>query len=169
MEIIGQCRLCLKHGPLKDSHFISQAAYKRVRGKGKNPHPLIIQADKAIQTSDQTRAHVLYGECEQRFSKNGAGAFFRNYYRGPGKFRLLEILTDQTALSEDDQIAVYAVPEFTKPGRKIVPLAKEAESGYRSLVSSTFEGADCTSEVDTNLIATHLLCYISMYNKTDHA
>jgi hypothetical protein len=57
--MVGECRLCRKRSELRDSHFIPQAAYKRVRGEGKNPHPLVVQTDKAFQTADQIRAHLL--------------------------------------------------------------------------------------------------------------
>jgi hypothetical protein len=112
MEIVGHCRLCLKQGPLRDSHFIPQAAYKRVRGEGRNTHPLVIQTDGVVQTSVQMRAHLLCHDCEQLLSKNGENTFFRNCYWKPGEFRLLEILRRQEALFEDDQFSTYVVPEF---------------------------------------------------------
>lgn len=111
MKVVGQCRLCLREAELRDSHFIPQAAYKRVRGEGKNPNPIVVQDGKAVQTSAQTRAHLLCHDCEQRLSKNGEHAFFLNCYRGPGKFRLLQVLKEQKPLLEDDRFAAYAVPE----------------------------------------------------------
>ena len=111
MEIIGQCRLCLNERPLRDSHFIPQAAYKLVRGKGKNPHPLVVSADKALQTSFQTRAHLLCHECEQRLSKNGEDTFFRNCYRGPENFRLLQLLRLGKPVLEDERFAAFIAPD----------------------------------------------------------
>lgn len=56
---MGKCRLCLNDAELRDSHFIPQAAYKRVRGQGANPHPVVVHGRKVIQTAAQTRAHLL--------------------------------------------------------------------------------------------------------------
>jgi hypothetical protein len=111
MTVVGRCRLCLNEAGLQNSHFIPQAAYKRVRGEGKNPNPIVVQDGKTIQTSAQTRAHLLCHDCEQRLSKNGEHTFFLNCYRGPGKFRLLQVLKEQKPLLEDDRFAAYAVPE----------------------------------------------------------
>jgi hypothetical protein len=115
MKRVGQCRLCLNQGELQNSHFIPQAAYKLVRGDGKNPNPLVVQADKVVQTSAQTRAHLLCHACEERLSKNGENAFFRNCYRGPGKFKLLQILRSQNPMLEDEKFAVYALSETETP------------------------------------------------------
>lgn len=111
MNLTGQCRLCLNHAELQDSHFIPQAAYKRVRGQGTNLHPIVIHGRKAVQTSAQTRAHLLCHDCEELFSRHGEDGFFRNCYSGPGQFRLLEVLRRQTPLLEDDHFAVHSVPE----------------------------------------------------------
>lgn len=106
----GQCRLCLTVAELQDSHFIPQAAYKLVRGAGKNPHPLHVQKDKVVQTSAQLRGHLLCHECEQRLHRNGEDAFFKYCYRGPGNFRLLDVLRQQAPLIENERTAIYAVP-----------------------------------------------------------
>ena len=113
MKIRGQCRLCLNEADLRDSHFIPKAAYRLVRGQGTNPHPLVVQTDMVLQTSAQTRAHLLCHECEQRLSRNGENAFFQYCYRGPGKFKLLPLLLSTPPALEDDNGAVYAVPETT--------------------------------------------------------
>jgi hypothetical protein len=111
MGAVGQCRLCLNRAELQDSHFTPQAAYKLLRGTGKNPHPIVAQQGRATQTAVQTRAHLLCHDCEQRLCKNGEDAFFRYCYRGPGKFKLLHILLAQAPLLEDDLFAAYAVPK----------------------------------------------------------
>ena len=111
MKALGQCRLCLNEAQLQDSHFIPKAAYKLVRGEGKNPNPIVVQDGKAVQTSAQTRAHVLCYDCEQRLSKHGEHTFFRNCYQGPRKFRLLQVLRGQNPIFEDGQSVAYAIPE----------------------------------------------------------
>ena len=111
MKVEGQCRLRLKNATLQDSHFIPQAAYKLILGDGKNPNPFVNDGRKAVQTSAQTRAHLLCYDCEQRLSKNGEDAFLRTCYRGPGDFRLLQTLREQTPVAEDEQFAAYPVPD----------------------------------------------------------
>lgn len=107
---VGRCRLCLNQAELQDSHFIPQAAYRLVRGEGKNPHPLHLQEGKVVQTSAQSRAHLLCRLCEQRLHQNGENTFFRYCYRRPGEFRLLEALRCTVPLIETDRIAIHAVP-----------------------------------------------------------
>src|ERR1700680_4554463 len=109
MPVIGQCRLCLKEGLLQDSHFIPQAAYRLVRGEGKNPHPLVVQTDKAVQTSVQMRAHVFCRDCEQRFHERGEDTFFRYCHRDSEGFKLLATLRKTAPVLESTSAAVYVV------------------------------------------------------------
>jgi hypothetical protein len=111
MNLTGQCRLCLNQAELQDSHFIPQAAYKRLRGEGKNPHPFVNDGRKAIQTAAQTRAHLLCHDCEQRLCKQGEDAFFRYCYHEPGKFKLLNVLREQKPMVENERWAAYVVPD----------------------------------------------------------
>lgn len=107
MPVAGQCRLCLKEGMLQDSHFIPQAAYRLMRSKGKNPHPVVAQKEQATRTSAQMRAHVFCRDCEQRFHKNGEDTFFRYCYRGPGRFKLLQTIRATAPVLEDARVAVH--------------------------------------------------------------
>jgi hypothetical protein len=111
MKVVGHCRLCLNEAELLDSHFIPKAAYRLIRGDGKNPHPYVNDGRKAIQTASQWRANLLCDQCEQRFSKNGEDAFFRYCYHGTGKFKLLDVLREQNPMVENDRWAAYVVPE----------------------------------------------------------
>lgn len=111
MKVVGWCLLCRNEAELQDSHFIPQGAHKRVRGDRRNPHPIVIQSGKAVQSAAQTRAHLLCHDCEGRFSNNGENAFYRNCYRGSGKFRLLQVLRALKSMLEDERFAVYALPE----------------------------------------------------------
>src|ERR1039458_1416802 len=111
MGVVGRCRLCLNPAELQDSHFIPKAAYKLIRGEGKNPHPLVVQTDKVVQTSAQTRAHLLCRDCEQRLHRQGEDTFFHYCYRGPGKFRLLTMLRAHAPLVDNGRFAAYVVPE----------------------------------------------------------
>ena len=111
MKVEGQCRLCRYQAELRDSHFIPKAAYRLVRGVGKNPHPFVNDGRKSLQTASQWRANLLCDECEQRFSKKGEDAFFRYCYHGPGKFKLLQVLREQNPMVENERWAAYVVPE----------------------------------------------------------
>lgn len=111
MAIFGRCRLCFEEAPLQDSHFIPQAAYRLVRGGGRNPHPIVVQTDNAVQTSVQMRKHLLCGECEQRLHRLGEDTFFRLCYRGPGKFRLLDALRANKPLLTDHKRDVYVIDD----------------------------------------------------------
>jgi hypothetical protein len=106
----GRCRLCLEQKRLHDSHFIPQAAYKLIRGSGRNPNPLHVRPGKAVQTSAQVKDYLLCGECEQRLAE-GEDTFFRYCCGGAGDFTLLEMLRAQPPITADIHYAVYAVPE----------------------------------------------------------
>ena len=110
-SIVGQCRLCLNVTKLQHSHFISQAAYKRLRGDGKNPHPLLSDGRTVIQTAMQVRAHLLCYDCEQRFANNGENTFFRYCYQNSRRFPLLTLLRRLKPVSEEDRFAIHAVPQ----------------------------------------------------------
>ncbi len=109
VAVIGRCRLCLKDARLQHSHFIPQAAYKLVRGEGKNPHPLVLQTDKAIQTSAQMRAHVFCRDCEQRFHEYGEDTFFRYCHRDSESFKLLAMLRKTPPVLQSEAAAVYII------------------------------------------------------------
>ena len=109
MAVIGRCRLCLNEAVLLDSHFIPQAAYRLVRGEGKNPHPLVVQTDKAMQTSVQMRAHLFCRDCEQRFHECGENTFFRYCHRESEGFKLLAMLRETLPVLESTNAAVYVV------------------------------------------------------------
>jgi hypothetical protein len=107
----GQCRLCHNEAELRDSHFISQAAYRLVRGEGPNLNPVVIRPGKALQTSYQIRGDLLCHSCEQRLSTLGEDAFFRNCYRGPGDFGLLNVLRQLQPVVDVENATVYSLPE----------------------------------------------------------
>jgi hypothetical protein len=52
--MIGTCRLCqTPNSDLQASHIVPRWAYKRARGNGKNPNPVVISRTRAVQISDQ--------------------------------------------------------------------------------------------------------------------
>src|SRR5690349_11649502 len=109
MPVHGRCRLCLREAQLQDSHYIPQAAYRLVRGEGKNPHPLVVQTDKVLQTSLQMRAHAFCQDCEQRFHQGGEDTFFRYCHRESDGFRLLAALRKTLPVLENASTAAYVV------------------------------------------------------------
>jgi hypothetical protein len=111
MATMGRCRLCRNEAELQDSHFIPQAAYKLVRGEGKNPHPLVVQADKAVQTSAQMRAHMFCRDCEQRFHDGGEDTFFRYCHRESEGFKLLAMLRKTPPVLESANAALYVAAD----------------------------------------------------------
>lgn len=108
---MGICRLCLKMKPLMDSHMLSKAAYKRVRGEGRNPHPYFASEDMAIQTSHQITDYLLCADCEKRFSEEGENPFFQYCLQPDGRFRLLEELRSNGPVLETADHDIYQMPE----------------------------------------------------------
>ncbi len=69
-SMIGMCRLCqTPNSDLQDSHIMPAWAYKRARGDGKNPNPVVISGKRAVQISDQVTEYLLCRGCEDRFGK----------------------------------------------------------------------------------------------------
>jgi len=101
----------LTNAELQNSHFISKAAYKRVRSADENPNPFINDGMKALQTAKQITAHVLCFDCEQRLARSGEDAFFRSCYQPSGSFPLLELLKENKPLYENDRFAGIVVQE----------------------------------------------------------
>jgi hypothetical protein len=72
----GTCHLC-RRSPveLRRSHIIPSWAYKRMRlrddavegTKRKNPNPVLLREDQAVQVSNQITDDLLCDDCEQRF------------------------------------------------------------------------------------------------------
>ena len=69
---IGECRLCKLTAELKNSHFIPAAFYKAAKRSDPNQEdPIVVTKNVVLQTSKQATAHLLCGECEDRFNKSG--------------------------------------------------------------------------------------------------
>jgi len=112
MNPIGICRLCLKERELKNSHFISKAAYKHLLGgDGKNQNPYLVNEQLSVQTSNQITAHAFCAECEDRFNKCGETTFFQYCYQSDGTFRLLDELRKMPPIEENKTHIVYRVPD----------------------------------------------------------
>jgi hypothetical protein len=91
--VIGKCKLCLKEANLKKSHLLPAAIYKRLRNeREKNPNPVLISTNTAVQTSKQIWAHLLCADCEQRLNKNGEHWVLGNCIQEDGSFPIASIL-----------------------------------------------------------------------------
>jgi hypothetical protein len=105
----GQCALCLKDRKLHDSHLVSAAAYKPLLAtNSRNRHPLIISNTFAYQTSRQAKDYLLCFECEQRFREGGEDWVLTHSYRGPGQFKLRDILRSNSPRFSDPESAIYS-------------------------------------------------------------
>ena len=92
----GQCKLCLQHTSLKNSHFLPAGVYKRLRDTNeKNPNPWMLSKKTVVQTSKQKTAPLLCLECEQRFSKNGEHWVLGHCLQEDGSFPLASILASR--------------------------------------------------------------------------
>jgi len=68
--MIGTCRLCeTPNSDLQDSHIIPKWAYRRLRGDGPQPDPVVMTDGVATQKSGQVSEYLLCAVCEDRFGK----------------------------------------------------------------------------------------------------
>ena len=68
---VGKCRLCLRTGPLQNSHFIPAALYKF------GPKPMFATRKTAGSGMRELQTYLLCRECEQRFNRNGESELIR--------------------------------------------------------------------------------------------
>ena len=109
MEHIGQCRLCLNNGILKDSHLLPKSMYKLMHSSNSSKTaPYLITNQKIHQTSQQVKQYLLCGDCEQRFSKKGETWVMRNCWRSEDQFHIKEILDKTEPLISSDGLKAYA-------------------------------------------------------------
>jgi hypothetical protein len=94
----GTCALCLKHGPIRDSHLIPKAAYRLIR-KISGESPVIITKRLVGTTDLQLHHYLLCDQCELRFSGPERYALSQ-CYRGR-RFRLQELLGTLDPLVRD--------------------------------------------------------------------
>src|SRR5713101_7481238 len=93
MSVIGTCKLCRSSGvELRDSHFLSKAAYKLLRESQDGQSPIMMDSKIAICTDLQVRGRVFCRSCEDLLNKNGEGWVLRNCYRHEKGFALKDKL-----------------------------------------------------------------------------
>lgn len=89
----GTCKLCLRTAELRKSHLIPDFYYRLIRdANSPNPNPIIVTRRRATPTSRQTVAHVLCGDCENLFSRNGERYTSQQVFNGT-TFPLLNYLS----------------------------------------------------------------------------
>jgi 5-methylcytosine-specific restriction endonuclease McrA len=73
------CRLCGVHGPLKLSHIVSKAAYRRIPEgpdvEVPERQPVKVTATTSVRTNEQWTERLLCARCEDRFGKWETYAF----------------------------------------------------------------------------------------------
>src|SRR5213593_1799201 len=105
MKHEGQCRLCLRHAELRDSHLIPKSVYKLLRNEAfTNPNPYILGRESGGQKSTQIRQYLLCQDCEQRFSARGESWVIANCWRGEGRFPIQEVLEQSTPIIANDEL-----------------------------------------------------------------
>lgn len=81
---IGDCRLCGKRRPLRNSHLIPAGIYSIVRaGIPADEHPVLLVDGAAIYSDSQIQAYLLCDDCEDRFNKNGEAWTIAHCWHNP--------------------------------------------------------------------------------------
>ncbi len=104
---VSICSLCKDNKPV-DSHLLPKATYQIVVNTSKSNNPVLIKADKVVQTSAQVRSSFLCSTCEGQLNKYGENHVLRYTYKKAGNFKLQEILNKLTPEYEIDNALVYS-------------------------------------------------------------
>ena len=68
----GDCKLCLQHGELQNSHLIPTSVFRNLRARdASNPNPLIFSSEHMVQTSEQPTSYLCCRSCEDIFNDGG--------------------------------------------------------------------------------------------------
>ncbi len=79
---------------LQESHLIPAAVYKRFYSPSHpNPNPMLISSRGVIQTSRQTKTHLLCNECEDVLNRNGEKWVLPRIANVDKSFPLFDMLT----------------------------------------------------------------------------
>lgn len=113
---MAACALCRQIKPLKRSHLLPKAVYKRLRDPdAQNPAPVLLTGPKDFQGSHQAQQPLLCGDCEQRFHKYGEDWVLKHCAQDRTRFPLREILLGAQATSVTDQLSYFscrAIPQI---------------------------------------------------------
>lgn len=112
---VGTCKLCLKkQSLLQKSHLVPRAVYSLCRAtQAPNPNPLMVTHKLAMQTSRQTKAHLLCFKCEQLLRERGEDWVLPRLARFRGPFPLGEALEAMTKAVDDTGLAAYTLAGST--------------------------------------------------------
>jgi hypothetical protein len=111
---LGRCRLCRQERELRNSHLIPKACYKRLAERdGESGAILVAKKTKtAVRTSKQATAHLLCGDCEQRFNQRGEGWVIEHAWQHVGDFPLQRLLLAETPEHETSDFRMYDVRQL---------------------------------------------------------
>jgi hypothetical protein len=104
---LGQCKLCLRDPiELRRSHLLPagvfRLVYSRPTSSNSNPNPWVLSPNRSpFQTSKQSWAHLLCGDCEHLFNRRGETWVLRNCLQRDGSFPLLTALNRRMPLAAD--------------------------------------------------------------------
>lgn len=85
-----------------------KSAYKTLRASSaKNMHPILFSERARLSTSKQAQEYLLCEECELRLKKQGEDWTLAHCFRGPGEFRMRQLLLNTAPLFADDDIQLY--------------------------------------------------------------
>jgi hypothetical protein len=147
-EMPDICRLCKSTAPLKRSHILPKGLYKKLLDRrAKNPHPIHISPEKAVQSSRQITEYMLCEKCEQRFSDNGEKWMLANCFDGRSLFPLRESILARAAVrhgKEFSSVAGARVPELANHQLKYFA----ASVFWRASIRNRMVGAEGSNEVD---------------------
>lgn len=104
---VGKCALCLQTRELCDSHFLPAGFYRIIRKATPTENPVLVNKTSAFMSSAQARKHLLCGECEQRFNKDGEDWVLKNCWRSPTDFPLHSALMAETPFLDDEGFTSY--------------------------------------------------------------
>lgn len=114
---VSICKLCLLERDLQQSHLIPAAVYRLLNDdRTSNPNPVLVTTRTIVQTSMQTKAHLLCKDCEQLLSKRGEGKICPLLARADGSFPFFQYLCSvapDTAFNE--MMAFAAARNFLIP------------------------------------------------------
>jgi hypothetical protein len=100
---LGTCRLCRREQPLRETHFLPAGLYPRAITR--------LPASAGRIAPNEVDTHLLCGECQERFNRNGESAVLR--LLGPSAretplLRRLENATPFRLLPDQLLMAVYS-------------------------------------------------------------
>lgn len=108
------CMLCGELGNLQDSHLVPRAVYKPLMAKDRrNQNPVLIRAGSVLQTSHQTKAHLLCNSCEQLLNRSGERTIIPLLAKNAESSPIYDLLTSIPPAIRSNEGEIYAAAEHS--------------------------------------------------------